>query len=137
MNPFCEPEMRTSMPHSSILHSIAPMEVTPSTTDTAPCSFIKATSSLSGFVTPVEVSLCVRVTIFISLLTSASSLAFKTFGSIACPAGTSIFSTLAPKEAAIFAQRLPKLPITSDNTLSPSLTKFDNAPSIAPVPLDV
>ena len=119
------------------MQGIAQTLVTPSTTDNAPCSFIIEHSVFISFAAPVEVSLWVNVTIFISLSVSSQRRFFKTSGLITSPASTSIFSTFAPRDSAIFAQRLPKFPITSDKTLSPSLIRFSRAAHIAPVPLDV
>ena len=88
--------------------------------------------SSSGFVTPVDVSLCVTSTAFTS---GCSSSAWRTSsGRAACPHSYCSGITSAPYASAIAANRSPNDPMLTESTLSPGDSVFTIADSSPPVP---
>ena len=59
---FCEPPTATSIPQPSKSNGTAPSDDTTSTTTIAPASLATRASASTGWITPVDVSLCVRST---------------------------------------------------------------------------
>ena len=72
-NAFCEPPSATSMPHPSKSNGTAPSDDTTSTTTMAPASFATCASCSIGWITPVDVSLCVSSTAFTGCSASAAA----------------------------------------------------------------
>jgi hypothetical protein len=93
---FCEPVTTTSTPHASISNGTAPSPETLSTTMSASGALSRIASARTGigFITPVEVSLCVsRTALTPGISASAARIAA---GSAAWPHSTSSFVTSAP-----------------------------------------
>src|SRR5439155_8104376 len=91
-----------------------------------------AASSSIGFMTPVEVSLCVRSTAFHG--PPARRASTTAVASAAWPHGTSSLVTSAPYVEAIFANRSPNEPMLTPRTLSPGESVLTIAASSPPVP---
>ena len=120
------------MPHASVAIAIELMELTPSTTTSLPACCATRARACSGFVRPVDVSLCVRSTTL--ALGCLSSTAAKSSASTGCPHSNSRRTTSAAYAAASAANRSPKLPHRAATTSSPGETRFAIADSSPPVP---
>ncbi len=91
---FCTPARRTSMPSSSMGVGTAENDDTVSTTRSVSGNDLTmAAISLSGFMTPVEVSLCTSVTVSNP---PSWSFARTVSGSMGCPHSACIFSACLP-----------------------------------------
>ena len=121
---FCDAATTTSKPHASIVNSLAAKPLTESTSTSAPCARIASASGPIGFCTPVEVSLCVKMTPLISRLVSASSRAFSACASTPWPHAVGSTSTSTPQVRAISAKRSPKTPTGQHSTFSPGANMF-------------
>jgi hypothetical protein len=91
---FCEAVATTSRPHSSVRTSMPTIELTASTMRSASVWRTTAAISRSGLVTPVDDSLWVTSTAFVS--GCARRCRRTASGSTPLPAGNSSFVTVAP-----------------------------------------
>ena len=133
MKAFWEPPTRTSIPSSSNGREYTPTAVMPSTMrSTSSLSFVRAAIFSVGCLAPVDVSLaCIR-----TALTEGSFSSFSSIvpGATVSPHSTFISSTSSPHARAIFPHLSPNFPPFTTITLSPALSVFETAPSMAPVP---
>ena len=123
-----------STPQSSTRTGQPPSEVTESTRNNAPASWVSFEISPKGVNAPVEVSACTIATSLGLRPLSASAICA---GSIMWPHSASTFTTSAPQRAATSAMRVPKTPLIPTTTSSPGsmrLVKQNSMPAL-PVPL--
>ncbi len=124
---FWEPVMLTSTPHASVWTSSPASDDTVSRRKSAPWRRVISPTAPAGYVTPVEVSLCTRVTSFGRTFATTRS---KPSRSIGLPSSTSKAVTAAPTRSMTSFIRLPKTPATTTTTRSPgSMREIDAASS--------
>ena len=136
IKPFCDPATATSTPHSSILNSMEPIELTPSTKSKAGWhnSSNNCLTAFTELVTPVAVSLWqTKTALIVWDLSCSRTMRYSSIGT-PLPHSTSTFLTSRPNRLHISTHSPENWPKVDVRTLSPAHSVFEIAASQPPVP---
>ena len=130
---FWDAVATTSIPHASVdIIDPAADETASTKINASELLLITSQMSFNGFLTPVELSLCVIKTALI--LEFSNKVDFTSSGSANSPYSNEILIVSHPYASEISANLSPNHPIDIDKILSPGDVVLTIAVSIAPVP---